>query len=161
MSRMHYFTIFLGLALAFAACGVQASDSAVIPYVQVQDITTQQAQIRADVLAKRGRYAKLSDQNRDALISKQDQVLALVAGKTSTSELSAENRVAVFNLLEGIQGIINNAQSDAIVCKMEKQIGSNFPKRVCMTAQEAELQREAARQEMSRSRTCGTGQFCN
>lgn len=162
MTRTHYFNAFIALGLAFACCSAQAAaPQEAIPYVKVQDITTQQAQIRADVLAKRGRYATLTQRGRDQILSDQDVVLSIIAGKTNTSELSAEDRVQVFNLLEQIQGIVNNSQSDAMVCKMEKAIGSNFPKRVCMTAQEAELQRDSARQEMSRARTCGAGEFCH
>jgi len=149
MTRTHHFNAFLALGLAFACCTAQAAHpQEAIPYVKVQDITTQQAQIRADVLAKRGRYATLTDRGRDQILSDQDVVLSIIAGKTNTSELSAEDRVQVFNLLEQIQGIVNNAEQTALICTREKPLGSNFPKRVCMTAADRDAQTERARVNM-------------
>ncbi len=59
--------------------------------------------------------------------------------------MSPEDRIKVFNLPEQIKGIANTASQTALVCTMEKQLGSNFPKRVCMTAEGRDKRREDAR----------------
>ena len=154
MSRTPRFSSILALALFLAPCAAWAgAEPEAIPYVNIQDITTQQAQIRADVLAKRGPYAGLTDRGRDQLIASQDLVLSIVAGKTNTSELSPEDRIKVFNLPEQIKGIANTASQTALVCTMEKQLGSNFPKRVCMTAEDRDKRREDARINMVDAQT--------
>ena len=65
MSRTPRFSSILAFALFLAPCAAWIGpEPEAIPYVNVQDTTTQQAQIHADVLAKRGTYAGLTDRGR-------------------------------------------------------------------------------------------------
>ena len=127
-----------------------ADDVAGRPPLAISSITTQQQQIREDVIAQRGRYKDMPSATRVDLLSKQAEVLAMVEGKATSSELSAHDQVEVFNRLEWIEAAINNAEDERMVCKREKTLGSTRLTRVCRTVAQDRAAREAAREQLER-----------
>lgn len=127
-----------------------ADDVAGRPPLAISSITTQQQQIREDVIAQRGRYKEMPAATRADLLSKQAEVLAMIEGKTSSAELSPHEQVEVFNRLEWIEAAINNAEDERMVCRREKTIGSTRLTRVCRTAAQEREMREAARKALDR-----------
>lgn len=137
-------------ALLLASTAAAASDVAPRPPLAISAITAQQKQIHDDVIAQRGRYKDMPASTRSELLSKQAEVLAMIEGKTHSTDLSQEQQVQVFNRLEWIEAAINNAEDERMVCKRERTIGSTRLVRVCRTVAKEREAREAARKSLDR-----------
>lgn len=111
-------------------------------------VTEQQAQIRADLLAGRGRYKDMSELKKGELLSKQAELLAIIDGKQSSDDLTSAERVDAFNKLEWIEAAVNNAENERMVCAYERTIGSNRKTRVCKTVAQITREREEARRRI-------------
>lgn len=127
----------------------QAASASDHPNLDARAIIAQQDSIRAEVRAGAGRYKGLEADKRDGLFARQDRVMRLLEGKTNTTELSEADQIAVFNDLEGISAIINNAEDDRMICERSKPVGSNRPKTVCLTVQQRREAREAAASQVN------------
>jgi hypothetical protein len=118
---------------------------------EFEAIRTQQAEIRAGVAARTGRYQDMPESTRDQLLTKQAQVLNTIDQKSSGAELTEEQRLEVFNALEWIEAAINKDDDDRMVCERRKTLGSNRKERVCKTVAQMREERERAREELDRS----------
>lgn len=116
--------------------------------LQAESIRTQQAEIRAGVEARSGRYKDLPAGTRSELLAKQSEVLRMIDGKQSTDELDENQKVEVFNALEWIEAAINKADDERLVCERRAVLGSTRKERVCKTVAQMRDEREAARRSM-------------
>jgi hypothetical protein len=121
--------------------------------LKFDDIRSQQAEIRAGVLAGTGRYKDMQQKTRTELLMRQEQVLALIAGKQHPDDLNPDQRTEVFNHLEWIEAAINKTEDERLICERRATLGSNRKQRVCRTAEQIREDRERARQEMDRQHT--------
>jgi len=142
--------VVLGLVLASPAFA--SVDSRVL---MLDDIRTQQTEIRDGVEARTGRYKDLSNQQRSELLTKQAHMLQTIDGKHSTDDLNDQQKTEVFNTLEWIEAVVNNDGEDRMVCERRAVLGSTRKERVCKTASQWREEREAARNMMDSRNTCG------
>lgn len=119
--------------------------------LRFDDIRNQQAEIRAGVVAKSGRYRDLPESKRDELLTRQSRMLNVIEGKQSPDELSQAERTEVFSDLEWIEATINRVEDERLVCEYTRAIGSNRKQRVCRTAEQLREERERARETLDRS----------
>jgi hypothetical protein len=138
------------IMLILSLCSALAVAGETKPF-QVDEVLAQQRQIRADVLAGKGRYANMPNQKRSELMAKQDELTILLEGKQSSTELSQDQYTEAFNTLEWIEATVNNTDGERMICTREKTLGSNRTTRTCRTAAQMEAQREFARQQMDNS----------
>lgn len=141
MKRMCWMPILL-ITAVLAASSAQAGPGP--ENMDANAIRAQQAQIRADVEARSGRYAAFDEAKRQQLWEKQAVVNRLLEGKASMLELGEIDRIAVFNALESISALINGDESTRTVCRRHKPVGSNRPVTVCKTVAELEAEKRAA-----------------
>ncbi|HEY1139367.1 MAG TPA: hypothetical protein VGE88_04065 [Lysobacter sp.] len=135
--------------MAFALAIFLAAPSAFASKVlDLGAVRTQQTEIHEGLLARNGRYASLSSQTRTSILSKQATLFKLLEGKQTADELDEHQRLEVFNTLEWIEATINGEQSERMVCRREKTIGSMRITRVCRTAADDERMKEEARRRM-------------
>ena len=140
------------LSLALVAPAAFASvDSRVL---MLDDIRTQQTEIRDSVEARTGRYKDLSSSQRSELLTKQARMLQTIEGKHSTAELNDQQKTEVFNTLEWIEAVVNNDGEDRMVCERRPVLGSTRKERVCKTATQWREEREAARNMMDSRGSC-------
>lgn len=153
-----------GLLLLVCLVSVQAAwadPSAPVPPLDVPKIVAQQQELRAEAMAKKGRYRDMPEGKRQELIAKQDSVLRTLNGKQSEQDLSAEDRLEMFNSLEWIEATINQAEDDRMVCKREKRTGSHMNETVCKTVAERRKEKEDARRFMDRPAQCTDAALCS
>ena len=148
--KTSFFAAVLGLALA-APAAFASVDNKVL---QLDDIRTQQAEIRAGVEARTGVYKDMSSGTRSELLTKQAQMMRTIEGKNSTDDLNPEQKTEVFNTLEWIEATVNNAEDERIVCERRAVLGSNRKERVCKTVAQLRQEREAARNQMDHGGVC-------
>lgn len=116
--------------------------------LRFDDIRSQQAEIRAGVVARSGRYRDMAESTRSELLSRQTRVLNTIDGKQVSADLTQEQRTEVFNDLEWIEAAINREDDERMVCEYTRTIGSNRKTRVCRTAEQVREDRERAREEL-------------
>ena len=111
-------------------------------------VRTQQAEIRAGVQARTGRYAALSERERNELLDRQTRMLRMIGDKQTSAELSEGDKLALFNELEWISATLNRSEDDRMVCERRAVLGSHHKERVCMTVGQKRIAAERARQEL-------------
>ena len=142
---MHHGFKVLVLFLALAMPMLASADNGELKF---DDIRTQQAEIRAGVVARTGRYKDIPPSERTELMTRQNEVLALIEGKSGPSELNPDQRTKVFNHLEWIEAAINKSADERLICERRATIGSNRKERVCRTEAQMREDRERARKQM-------------
>lgn len=139
----------LGTIVAMMASAAFASDH---PSLETDKIRAQQQQIRADAQARSGRYAKLSPKQRSELAHQQDRVEELLRSDVKqTTDLNEYDQIALFNSLESIESIINNAEDERMICERHKPTGSKRPVTTCRTAAQRKAEREEAMKDFGKS----------
>lgn len=147
---MKPFCLLLLLVLT-APAAFASVDSRVL---QLDEIRTQQTEIRDGVEARTGRYKDLSASERSELLTKQARMLQTIEGKHSTAELNDMQKTEVFNTLEWIEAVVNNDGDDRMVCERRPVLGSTRKERICKTAGQWREEREAARNMMDSRGSC-------
>jgi flagellar motility protein MotE (MotC chaperone) len=133
--------------LAIAVFSVGASERRPLA---IAAITSQQAEIRSEVMAGTGRYKDMPASTRDELLSRQSALLRMLDGKVSSNDLSEDEAFQAFNTLEWIEATINNTEDERMVCNREKTLGSNRLTRVCKTVAQIKAEKAAARLNFDR-----------
>ena len=124
--------------------------------LKLDEIRSQQTEIRQKVESPTGRYKDMDAQKRVELLAKQDFVLRTIEGKQSPDEIPEPEWIEVFNALEWIEATLNNAEDERMVCTRMKTTGSNRPQRVCKTAKQMRLDQEYARKKIIEERRNGS-----
>ena len=140
----------LGLVL-LAPAAFASVDSRVL---MLDDIRSQQREIRVGVEDRTGPYKDLSSTQRSELLAKQAQMLRTIEGKQSTAELNDVQKTEVFNTLEWIEAVVNNDDDERMVCERRAILGSTRKERVCKTQAQWREEREAARNLFDSRGTC-------
>jgi|SRR5687768_14980299 len=150
--RLNFRIIILSLSIALMSPALAAASG--VP-ADLNELRTEQARIRAGVEAHNsGAYKELSANDRAELLQKQNAMLALLQGKETAAELTAEQQTEVSATLAWIDQKLQAANDERMVCERRVVLGSNRKERVCMTAANMRAQREAARDQMDRRGIC-------
>lgn len=146
-----------GLILA-GVCASALASGEPKPFETAQ-VLEQQKQIRSDVDAGRGDYAKLDPAKRDELRSRQDRLGQLLQGR-SYDQLSAGEREQAHQDLAWIgqaggqaggQAVAAADPEEKVVCQRVRTIGSNRTERVCKSvSQRREEQKNRVEPELNR-----------
>jgi predicted exporter len=107
------------------------------------DILAQQQTIRADMKAKRDRYANIPRDAQKSVLSDQEKLEKLLEGKVDTSQLAPPDQAEVRRLMARIEATVKNNQDERPVCTQEARTGSNYVTRVCHTPTEIRSRKEA------------------
>ena len=140
----------LSLLLASTAAFASVDRSVLL----IDDIRTQQAEIRDDVEARKAPYDDLSTSDRNELLQKQSRMLHMLEGKQSTNDLNEQQRTEVFNTLEWIKSVANNSGDERMVCERRPVLGSKRKERVCKTAAQWSEERDASQRAMDSRGVC-------
>lgn len=117
------------------------------------EIRKQQVELRHAVATGEGIYEGLSEVDREVLVARQDELLALIEGKEAVQDMADADQVRAFNLLQEINASVNalvNAvdTDEQIICEYRRKTGSHRRQRECSTVAERRQQREAAQHAM-------------
>lgn len=118
------------------------------PNLDARAILAQQAGIRAEAVARTGRYKDMPTAKLDELFALQDKVSGQLAGRATTTELPEQDQIAVFNALEAISAIINQAEDERMICERQRPVGSNRTRTVCRSVAQRRQDREDAEKQV-------------
>ncbi len=124
--------------------GEARAEAQVLVNTDAAAILAQQREIREHAVSRTGRYRDMKDGDRQALLSEQDKVLALLEGKARSTELSTPEQLQLFNSLERISAIVNQAEDDRMVCRRERTTGSHRVQNVCRTVAQMRAEQEVS-----------------
>lgn len=154
--RKLFSSTLVALALAAAAPAFAASQgSGAAPHVAnmtAQELLAYQDRIDRDLDKKQFDY--VNSANRAKIEREQDVIRNTLAGHENLDELDENARMKVFNAHENVVAIMNDAELDKVTCKREHKAGSHMGKTVCTSARERRSSTEAARETITRNRTC-------
>ena len=129
----------LGLCLATASFTALADNTG----PDLEAIRAQQIELRAEAMAAKGIFKTMEDRDRERLIARQNQLLALLDDKAALADFEDREQVLAFNLLEEINAIINHVEGEQVVCEYVRKTGSHRKSKQCTTvAQKRQLQQE-------------------
>ncbi len=111
------------------------------------EIRAAQADLRKAIERKSGSYSHFTDAERKSIFAKQDELNALVDGKSTIDELGPDGKIAVANALEAVNALVNRAEDNRLICERVKPLGSNRPQNKCMTVGERRRLRDNAQRE--------------
>ncbi len=132
MSRI----LLLALMLVSATVSARTAD---VPLQASIPFKAQQQKVLEDL---RGEiYQEISNEDRAQVVAALER-MALVIGEGTAQNLPEAQKVAVFNDQELVNATLTKARNDSrLVCRREKQIGSNMPTTQCLSVAERERQR--------------------
>jgi hypothetical protein len=160
--RKLFSSTLVALALAAAAPVFAASqDAGAAPHVR--DMTAKEFLAYHDRLDRdldKKQFDYVTSANRAKIEREQGVIRKTLEGHATLDELDESARTKVFNAHESVVAIMNDAELDKVTCKREHKPGSHMGRSVCTSARERRESSEAARETISRNRTC-TGADCN
>lgn len=125
----------VGIRFAAMALLLAVVSSSLMAAGTVAEHRANQERLRASVEAGEGKFAKLGTQDRAVLTREQDAIFSILADKTATSQLSAEDQKRLDGAEASIDRIIASLDppktAPKVVCKYEARVGSNREEKVC------------------------------
>ena len=117
------------------------------------EFLVQTAQIEKD-LDSGQRYAKLDKTKKSELRELLMRMDSRLTGHVSSSELSDDEQVRLFNEQERVNTLLGvNSERERVVCRRERKTGSNRTSNVCRTTAEIERERERTLHDLRHVRT--------
>ena len=98
--------------------------------------------IRKD-MEKDGRFEFVTPTEKAAANRDIDVMMGLLEKAGAVSEMSMQDKVALFNAQEHLNGILTHSDSERLVCERNSNIGSNIPTTTCRTYGEIQRLRGA------------------
>ncbi|MGO1719302.1 MAG: hypothetical protein ACTHZI_03820 [Luteimonas sp.] len=145
-------------AMLFSVAAI-ANDQVLVS-TDAQAIISQQQEIREEAVARNGRYRDMEESARSSLLAEQDKVLELLEGKERSTDLSQIDQTILFNSLEKISAIVNQAEDERMVCRRERTTGSHRVQNICKTVAQLRDEREQSQSALGnrdiRCDNCGS-----
>ena len=117
------------------------------------------AKIRGEMVTGE-RYEFLSNTDRDTVNTILDEMSKMLQKSGSVEAMKGEDLAKLMSEQEKVNGILARNADDRLICTHVAPVGSHIPKTTCITARQAEVNREAYRKnatEMQRQGTVGSG----
>lgn len=144
-------------SMLLSVAALHAQDASRPDASDLGKLRSEQQALRLQIESAQGSYADMPRKQRDALLARQAELLALIDGKQQLSELGPEQQVAVQNALQALAAAGSDAKSDRQVCKRVKTTGSHRMTTVCQSREQAAAQAEGARRDIDRVRSACDG----
>ena len=147
------------IALACVLALVASSAMAIEPKNQVEPVTVNAATVEdfakvADHVRKQmtqgGRFEYVTESERRSIEQALARIEQIFANAPTVDQLNKTDQVALFNQQETINAILKQRDSDRLICKREKKLGSNLGQTSCVTYGERERTRRESQNELNR-----------
>ncbi len=134
------------LAALLFALPASAEDAIAIDSTPAQ-IRAAQVDLRQAIERKSGNYSHFIDDERKEIFARQDEVLALIEGKTTIEELAPDDKIALANALAAVDAAVTRAEDNRMICERIKPVGSNRPQNKCISVGQRRRMREEAQRQ--------------
>jgi hypothetical protein len=133
----------IALLLAFVALPALAKKPEVEPAVNASNkdgFETVAAWVRGQ-MKEGGRYAHVSATERTRVDTRLGEMEGMFQKTPAVDQMSDDDKLKLFNYQEEVNAILAERDSERLICKNVKPIGSNIPVKQCVTAGELEARR--------------------
>lgn len=122
------------IAVALLAAGTVSAKPKELPVTMTSDAPVAEQIQRVEAALHSEHYSEISLEDKSRVQQALGRIKMKMEGRTVVSELSPQDRTAVFNDQEVVNTIMTQAKDDSrMVCRREKSTGSNMAQNVCMT----------------------------
>ena len=152
MNRFMMFAAVLALAPCAAFVpAAQAAPPAPKPLVaQTLDSFKQdEARIRKD-MQPGGQYGYISATDKSRVEARLADMQNLLTAHANASDMAQQDKIALFNAQEEINGILNHNDNNRLICEHVAPVGSHRPITTCHTYAEIMAQHERTQHDMER-----------
>lgn len=135
----------LAIVLNFAptaaiADGTSQGEAGAAPLPTIEEFLAFQEQLHADL--QDGKYGRIGKKDMKLVEDSQATLQRLLSSVASVDDLTAKEKVAVFNAQEAIKAVLVENDRDRVICKREHTVGTNRKVTRCYTPAEAEMLRQ-------------------
>ncbi|HAI48050.1 hypothetical protein D3C87_305410 [compost metagenome] len=128
---MRRYTVFV-LALLVAGTAQAKRGEDVVKMTESEPVAAQVDRVKAALNSES--YSEISQDDKGRVQQALGRIQQKMEGHTLSSELSPEDRTAVFNDQELVNTVMTKAKEDSrLVCRRERSTGSNMQQSVCTT----------------------------
>lgn len=110
---------------------------------------TDSARIRKDMEAG-GKYESISAPDKARVDARLGDMLKLLQSGVAQSEMSQNDKIALANAQEEINGILSHNDNNRLICKHVAPVGSHLPVTTCQTYAEMLAQRRQTQHDLTR-----------
>jgi hypothetical protein len=143
----------IALLLALVAMPALAKKQEVEPAVNASNkdaFETVSAWVRGQ-MKEGGRYAHVTATERTRVDTRLGEMEHLFQKSPAVDQMSDDDKLRLFNYQEEVNAILAKRDSERLICKNVKPIGSNIPVKQCVTAGEMEARRRNDTQYLQRT----------
>lgn len=141
---------FLSATVLLSGVLAIASAHADMPDVTTSEFMAQRQKIEAE-LSDGKTYNEITPEQRREVRESLSIMANRFQGKTSTAELSQDERVEVYNLQQRVNSILTQARDDSrLVCERTQRTGSHRVTTNCMSVAERRRERESSQELVRR-----------
>jgi len=150
---MRFATMLFVVTTVFAAASA-AADKSEGPLQRRLDPTQfpQLADLIRTEMQPGGRYGLLQPAERDAVESGLAKMEKLLADRNSVDAMSTDDRVALVNAQERVNGLLTKNDRDRLICTHARTLGTHRRQVVCQTYGEVIARRETSQEEQRKIR---------
>jgi hypothetical protein len=98
-----------------------------------------------------GEPRELNSQEKERFTRINSRLDRLLAKHDTLDSMDQEERLQLFNLHEQLQGVVIGREEDQIICRRQKQVGTNFRQMQCKTQSEWQEEQRNAHDFLSHS----------
>lgn len=145
----------LAAVLALVPCAYTSAAHAAPPVAKplvaqsLDSFMQDQARIRKD-MQPGGQYGYISNLEKNRVEASLAQMQNLLTANKTNADMRPEDKVALLNAQEEINGILEHNDNNRLVCEHVAPVGSHRPITTCHTYAEIMAQRERTTNEMRR-----------
>lgn len=114
-------------------------------------LRNEQLALRPLIEAGKGPYVNIPKEQRERVLLRQGELLALIEGKQDLASLDEGQRLAVLNAMSALDAAERNAEHQRQVCKRTKTLGSHRMSTVCRSVADIREAEEDARHGIGNS----------
>lgn len=140
MRAIQYVAVLLLAFLALPALAKKDEVEAAVNASTRDAFETVSAWVRGQ-MKEGGRYAHVTATERTRVDTRLGEMESLFQKSAAVDQMSDDDKLRLFNYQEEVNAILAERDSERLVCKNVKPIGSNIPVKQCMTAGEMEARR--------------------
>jgi len=134
------------VAVALLAAGAVQAKPNELPVTMTGDTPVAEQIQRVETALASESYSEISLEEKSRVQQALGRIRLKMEGHTLASELSPQDRTAVFNDQELVNTVMNRAKEDSrMVCRRERSTGSNMAQNVCMTVAQRRKAQENGR----------------
>jgi hypothetical protein len=101
-----------------------------------------------DEMSPGGRYEFITPDNRAKAEADLNKMSALFQERATVEAMNQDQRVALFNTQEHLNGLLTHSDRDRLVCERRAPVGTNIPLTTCKTVAEIEKARRDSQNYM-------------